>query len=331
MFDRLDHRKESYAVIANPCYTGSYFELNPDLVIISEMGLGIVELKHHFGEVSCSDPSAPWRVGGAVIEAGHGFINPHRQVQSYANQIRSELAAEDSRWLPGTAAQRQQMKIHTTVCFTNPFVRLDACREAIQYHYAPGHALRAWEKFSVCLAAEIPDWAMDMRFEVSSEADWYRSYQLLPAEIGRLAAEFFHARSWEEMEKTVRRPREPYAYLIFVDERRPSPLPPLRVDREEMFIGRSAGACNLVIPQAYTLVSNRHARIFVANRRFYFEDLGSTNGSYLLDRPERLSGIVEITPDSPILLGDSRPGDKVCMLQLNIDRLITEHPTEHVR
>ncbi len=331
MHDRLYRQRETFALIANPCYTGSYFELNPDMVIISEAGLGVVEMKHHFGEVDCSDVSGPWRAGGKVIEAGRGFQNPHQQVQSNAEYIRDELVSARARWLPGDATLLAALKFHTTVCFTNPFANLARCREALVLRYQPGRAVRAWEKFTVTTAADIPGWARDMRFEVSSEADWYRNYRLMPGEIQHLATDFFHASPWDEMESYVRQLREPYGYLMLVDDARNTVLPPFRVDREEMWIGRSAGLCNIVIPQVYSLVSNRHARLIYAGNRFYYEDLGSTNGSYLAGRAQRLSGMTEIQPGQRVLLGDSQPGDKVCVLELQRETQIVERLTEQLR
>jgi hypothetical protein len=330
MYDRLEGQKEHYTLIANPCYTGSFLELNPDMVIISELGLGIIELKHHFGEIDCGDPAGPWRAGSVVIEAGRGFANPHRQVQSYAEQIRNELIAQNKRWLPGTPAQLAQIKVHTSVCFTNPLSRLDKCREAAQIQYAPGRALRAWERFSVTHAAEIPNLAIDMRFEVQSEADWFSSYRLLPGEIDRLAAEFFHARPWQEMESFVRETHEPLAYLTVIDENRPE-MPPFRIEREETLIGRNAGACNVVIPQNFSQVSNQHLRLIIANRRFYIEDLSSTNGSFFPDNPQRLSGIVEIKPSQRFSLGDFKPSSKVCTLELRVEHQLPPIITELIR
>ncbi|MDI6693556.1 MAG: NERD domain-containing protein [Anaerolineales bacterium] len=331
MHDRLEGQREFYAVVANPCYTGSYLELNPDLVIISEKGIGVVELKHHFGEIDCGDPFGHWRAGGAPIEAGRGFLNPHQQVQSYAEAIRKELTASPSRWLPGDPAQISAIKLHTTICFTNPFARLEKCREAIQYRYQPGKATRFWEKFTVTTAAEIPDWAMDMRYEVLSEADWFRSYQLLPQEIEHLCSAFFHAVEWDEMSQYVRQACEPYGYLVLIDEARSLTLPPFRIDREEVWLGRNASVCHIVIPQTYSLVSNRHARLIYAHRRFYFEDLDSTNGSYLLGNPQPLSGLVELKPNQRVLLGDRQPGPKVCQLELRVERLIAERVTEQIQ
>jgi hypothetical protein len=330
MHDKLYRQKEFFAVVANPCYTGGYFELNPDLVIISEAGLGVVEMKNHFGEVDCSDPSGPWRAGGKVMDAGRGFQNPHQQVQSNAIYIRDELVAAPSKWLPGEGSQISALKFHTTVCFTNPFVNLARCREALAYRYLPGRALRPWERFSVITAAEIPGWARDMRFEVSSEADWYRNYRLMPGEIQHLATDFFHARSWDEMESYVRQLRQPYGYLVLVNETRNTTLPPFRIDREEMWIGRSAGLCNIVIPQSYSLVSNRHARLIYTGNRFYFEDLGSTNGSYLAGNAPGLSGLVEIHPGQRVLLGANTPGEKVCVLELQREMQTVEQLTEHL-
>jgi hypothetical protein len=330
MHDRLYRQKDFFALVANPCYTGGYFELNPDLVLIGEAGLGVVEMKHYFGEVDCNDPDGPWRAGGKVIEAGRGFQNPHQQVQSNAEYIRDELVAAPLKWLPGDASQLAALKFHTAVCFTHPLASLAHCRDALAYRYQPGRALRPWEKFTLITAVDVPDWAREMRFEVSSEADWYRNYRLMPGEVQRLATEFFHASPWDEMESYVRQLRQPYGYLLLVDEIRNTALPPFRIDREEMWIGRNAGMCNIAIPQAYTLTSNRHARLVYTGNRFYIEDLNSTNGTYLDGNPRRLSGMVEIRPGQRMLLGANAPAEKVCVLELQLEMQVVERLTEQL-
>lgn len=52
----------------------------------------------------------------------------------------------------------------------------------------------------------------------------------------------------------------------------------LKLGQSAILIGRAAG-CTLVLDDDYS--SNRHARIFPSSGRWYVEDLGSTNGTYL--------------------------------------------------
>lgn len=67
-----------------------------------------------------------------------------------------------------------------------------------------------------------------------------------------------------------------------------------------IMIGRAPG-CTLVLDDDYS--SSRHARFFSESGKWYVEDLGSTNGTFVRD--ERISGVVPIGPGVPVKIGQS--------------------------
>lgn len=54
------------------------------------------------------------------------------------------------------------------------------------------------------------------------------------------------------------------------------------LDGTEVLLGRDP-SCQFTIPDSS--VSHRHARIYQSDGQWYVEDLGSTNGTYMNDRP----------------------------------------------
>jgi pSer/pThr/pTyr-binding forkhead associated (FHA) protein len=67
-----------------------------------------------------------------------------------------------------------------------------------------------------------------------------------------------------------------------------------------VLIGR-APSCTLVLDDDYS--SSQHARVFQQDGRWYVEDLGSTNGTFVDDR--KVSGTVEVRSGTPIRIGQS--------------------------
>lgn len=53
----------------------------------------------------------------------------------------------------------------------------------------------------------------------------------------------------------------------------------------ETVIGRDLN-CDIIIDAEYNMVSRKHGKIFTKGREFYYTDLGSTNGSYLVTNNE---------------------------------------------
>ncbi len=68
----------------------------------------------------------------------------------------------------------------------------------------------------------------------------------------------------------------------------------------ETVVGRDA-SCHLTIPDAS--VSQRHARVYHSDGEWYVEDLGSTNGTFVNDRP--LTRPVALKPGDVVTIGRS--------------------------
>lgn len=68
----------------------------------------------------------------------------------------------------------------------------------------------------------------------------------------------------------------------------------------ETLMGRDA-SCHVSIPDAS--VSHRHARIYHSDGEWYVEDLGSTNGTFVNDRP--LTRPVVLRPGDTLAVGRS--------------------------
>ena len=68
----------------------------------------------------------------------------------------------------------------------------------------------------------------------------------------------------------------------------------------ETLLGRDAG-CHLMFPDSS--VSHRHARVYHSDGEWYVEDLGSTNGTFVNDRP--LTRPVILRPGDTISIGRS--------------------------
>ncbi|SDR95142.1 FHA domain-containing protein FhaB/FipA [Paraoerskovia marina] len=67
-----------------------------------------------------------------------------------------------------------------------------------------------------------------------------------------------------------------------------------------ILIGRAPG-CTLVLDDDYS--SSRHARFYSDGGKWFVEDLGSTNGTFVRD--QRISGVMPITLGVPVKIGQS--------------------------
>ncbi len=63
-------------------------------------------------------------------------------------------------------------------------------------------------------------------------------------------------------------------------------------------IGRAPG-CTLVLDDDYS--SSKHARVFPQDGRWFVEDMGSTNGTFVAD--QRVDGPIELAPGTPVRVG----------------------------
>ncbi len=119
-------------------------------------------------------------------------------------------------------------------------------------------------------------------------------YLLLAVVVWMEARELAHATTRRISPVAPARGRRIPSRLVLVEGSGP---PTTDLVPPETMIGRDSG-CHVTIPDAS--VSHRHARVYHSDGEWYVEDLGSTNGTYVNDRP--------LT--RPVLL---RPGDVVAV------------------
>jgi hypothetical protein len=122
-------------------------------------------------------------------------------------------------------------------------------------------------------------------------------YVLLAVVVWMEARELAHATTRRISPVAPVRSKKVPAVLNLVEGKGPQSVdlvPP------ETLIGRDAG-CHVSIPDSS--VSHRHARIYHSDGEWYVEDLGSTNGTFVNDRP--LTRPVILRPGDTVSVGRS--------------------------
>ena len=122
-------------------------------------------------------------------------------------------------------------------------------------------------------------------------------YLLLAIVVWMEARELAHATTRRISPVAPMRSKRIPAVLVLVEGSGPQSVdlvPP------ETMMGRDPG-CHVTIPDSS--VSHRHARIYHSDGEWYVEDLGSTNGTFVNDRP--LTRPVVLRPGDTVSIGRS--------------------------
>lgn len=311
LWGAFHHYLPYFAVVANLA------EHSADLMIVSERGIGVIELKHYYGRISCHADGA-WYAGPKRMIAGvegRGFKNPHEQVQTYAEQIRRKLIEPppwQEPWLPGRPIDWPDFKFHTAVCFTHPDADLREFDEQLRKRCRP--VTLPWEDFSVITIDDVPRWAVSLRFEAGGErAQGFSRYRLTPAQIQRFLVELFDLSPWHEIEALMPT-GEPYAYLTLIEAGQE--LQVYGLDHETVTLGRDPSVCEISLPERLFLVSRLHARIYRTAEGVFIEDLKSTNGTYLNGKRIHRA---KLEHGQRILLGRARPAEGAAELEVSFE------------
>ena len=319
IWQKFQAQDKTYAVILNVQRIGVGQELSPDLVVISELGVGVVELKDYFGRINCEKPNGRWMAGtepimafgrGEVDERGKPqyYINPAIQVRYYASCIRQELLNQPPlRWIKDNPDYWQKIKIQTAVCFTNTRAITSLCNQKVSANYRPGRTLPDWEIFSVITPAEFASWMLSLRFDVQmSHADWYGALSISPHEVLDLAEHFFGGQIWNGLTPFLQSPREPLGYLYLLDEHNRE-IFCFHLEHDDVLIGRKAETCGVIIPdtEAFQAVSREHARILSTAQGIYMEDANSLHGTFIDGEP--VNERRQLKPGAIISLGSNDP------------------------
>lgn len=122
-------------------------------------------------------------------------------------------------------------------------------------------------------------------------------YLLLAVVVWMEARELAHATTRRISPVAPARGKRIPSTLVLVEGNGPASVdlvPP------ETLLGRDAG-CHVTIPDSS--VSHRHARIYHSDGEWYVEDLGSTNGTFVNDRP--LTRPMVLRPGDTVAIGRS--------------------------
>lgn len=311
VFAAFHHCSKLYALIANVEHKGA----KADLVVLSESGIGIVELKHYYGKIH--DEGALWKAGPERIKAGK-YDNPHKQVQAYTATIRDELIGVkryNDPWLSGTYSDWSEFKWNTVVCFTNPKAQLDPFRDDYAQKIYRQKLIKPWEHFDILQPEDFPEWVAQLRFERQNIKQGYASFRLTPRQIKNII-KYFEVTPWTEINNLMPT-HKPYAYALLREDKERWLSFALMVDK--LKIGRKPEN-EIVIPEQFEQASRDHAIIRRSLGRIYLKDV-SSNGTFVDGKRlvKDKETVLEIGKNPQVTLGGPEPGDKVCLLTFSFE------------
>lgn len=302
LHEALNHERAFYAVFANLQAPSA------DMVVLTEMGLGVAELKHYAGRLNVQGDE--WYAGTRLVKAGTGYNNPREQVQAYANRIRRDIIPHLADfWSADKEDLTMRLKVQTAVCFTNQqIVIAPDVKDAIELEADRNG--RRWSTFQVLTPANFTTWVGSLRFAVEQgRAANFAPFRLKPREIDALTKAYFQGSEWTEI-RNMMPTGTPYAYLTLRQPDQQPQLFPLRTS--DMTIGRDGAKCALMMPEAFKRTSREHLRVSRVASQVWIRDLESSHGTFVdgmrIVEPTRLKAGQRVT------LGGTEAGDKVCEL-----------------
>jgi hypothetical protein len=289
---------------------------NIDILVISERGIGLVEMKGHHGKITVEAEGA-WfadgqRMAGYKVVPGRelspaSYLNPHSQVQGHGDRLHEMLIPIIREDYPDlTPGKRRNLRMQTCVCFTNPEADLSEIKKILSGWNR--ERLRPWESdFCVASPEEIPEWISALRFEVKlTDAPPYFPFRLDPARQRSLLMRLFAVERWKNMERML--PVNRFGKLQQL--RGDHTVASYSLWEEETFLGRDPLKCTIVAPEQCTKVSRIHAVIRREIEGIILQDLDSHNGTYL--NGTRISGKVVLQDKVSFILGGTGNSDKEC-------------------
>ncbi len=293
-----------------------------DVVIISNNGMGIVDLKDYSSQVGGKD-NAPWFIfdkqGNPTTQLKSGVhLNPFEQVKTYRKRVYGRLRGfvEQNPKLMPPWLIRDSYGIQGAVVFTAQ--KFDITRIIIDPSVG-----RPW--FSLKWLDEISEWAYSLEFG--------RGHKLTRTQIETLATKFLGTEPWVEIEGHLES-KDPYGYLwVIVDGKEAWPL---ILDQDEMIVGRSPDVSLMLDPSSYPLVSRQHAVIRRSANTVIITDIESKHGTWVNgERTNHISGQSLKNGDRVILgtLNDQKEaGNGACtLIYKSIYRRVEVTASEEIR
>jgi hypothetical protein len=302
LWSAFSQAPQLYAVIANLTYPRA------DIVILTERGFGVVELKNNAGKIHCYHQDQ-WYANEKPIHAGAEYrSNPHEQVKQYARKLRNQILAEFApRLWPNYLYDLQKMNVHTAVCFTHPRVDISE----LVANYRP--SLDSWEIFKIIKPEDIAEWVYSWRFGIEvRKKSFSEPFTISASEVEFLVQFSLKNKEWKDIYPWVYS-NEPYGYLV-IAETEEKYIMPLRDG--EVWVGRDTETCQVIIPARYEKVSRKHARIERRPEGIFFQDQ-SKNGTFL--GGIRLDQEIQLQDHALLILGGQEANDRTCTIRFLSD------------
>ncbi|BBM83458.1 hypothetical protein UABAM_01810 [Candidatus Uabimicrobium amorphum] len=302
IFAAFHHQECLYAIIANL----DEEEVAADLVVVTRRGIGVVELKGNYGLVHYNEKRGHWHAGKVVVKGGSNnkYGNPHKQVQMYANRIRTLLQEAEAASFPW-----DKFRFNTAVCFTHKKAKFGKFRD---WYMQKQEFCEEWEQFNILSPQEIPDWVASLRFEHKRNfAEDYEPYSLSNEQIEHIVTQLFRTVEWSEIDQLMP-DGNPYGYLTIAN-RGTVGNHSLKFDCE--IIGRSAKKSNFIIPASFEKVSGKHLEITRTVAGVFIKDAGSKNGTYM--DGEKIHEKILLKDQQKIYLG-GKDEREACILKFSL-------------
>ena len=320
----FNHLPELYAIIVN------LEDPSADIVVIREIGLGVLEMKHHSGEITV-DRDGTWWAGNLRIHSGNRR-NPREQVRSYAKQLRGKIIHE---LLPArlqtTREDWHELKFQTGVCFTNPLAKLLEIKKSLD---EKPPELESWEDdFSVMDINYFTPWVRKLRFELAEDPpNNYAPIHLEREKIIKITTEVLEAVEWDEMIAAMPE-GNPYGHLVLEDI---TGREVFNLTKDHSTTGRSH-QCDFVLPSRYGRVSKHHLSIDRDINGIAITDLSSLNGTFINDQPIEKQRPYKLENGATLSLGGLSTRNKACVLtferhgEIPDETTVTEQGTRDFR
>ena len=288
------HLPHLYAVVVN-----AHQPASADFVVLTEQGLGILELKDYAGLVVINHDGS-WYADDREVKGG-SYPTPAVQVHMYAKRIRASILPSILPVSENIDTERE-IKFQTGVLFTHPKAELSTIRQQARKVNHP----RWVDPFSVLAPWEIVKWVGSLRFQWNFGRERnHEPLRLDPARIERIIQEKFEAVPWSEILPSMP-DGNAYAYLKDGEGKTIYEL-----DKDSVTLGRSPD-CDIVIPAQYRRVSRHHCKITRKLGGVELEDLGSKHGTFIDGKATR--GAVSVTHKQEICLGGASSKTGTCLL-----------------
>ncbi|MDP9316740.1 MAG: FHA domain-containing protein [Chloroflexota bacterium] len=302
LYEAVNHEPALYAVFANLQAPSA------DLVVLSELGLGVVELKHYPGSLGVVDDE--WYADRRLVKAGTGYTNPREQVQAYSGRIRRDLVGNlAALWSHNENDLGRALKIQTAVCFTNPDLSITAeVKEQVERDASLRG--RRWSSFRLLTPSTFAAWATALRFGVEQgRAANFAPHRLTSHQVDVLARMYFKGNAWTEIDNLMPT-GQPYAYIALQQPSQQPQLFPLRAT--EIKIGRDGAKCGILVPEYFRRASREHVRLTRIAGNVWLEDLRSSHGTFVDGAP--VERVTRLAVGQRITLGGSEASEHVCEL-----------------